>query len=571
MVPEALFAKGHAAAADDLYSVGKYGNVRFCHITDTHAQLEPVYFREPNINIGVGRAFNQPPHLVGNYMLKHFGVPEHTRRAYAFSFVDFAAAGKKYGKTGGFSHIKTLIDRLRAEVGAENCITMDGGDLWQGSATSLWTKGQDMVEASNLLGVDYMTGHWEFTYPEKQVRENIKKFKGQFLAQNVFLTENAQFNGAEAFDPSTGRVFKPYDIRTVNRPAHRRHRPGVPVYAHRQSGALHSGLVVRHPSGEDAGGRRPVRQKEKADAVVVISHNGMDVDLKLAGQVSGIDVIFGGHTHDCVPKPTIVKNKGGHTIVGNAGSNGKYVAVMDLDVGKGKLNGFRYHYLPVISDLLPADHEMAAFIDKTRQPYQKKLAEKLAVADDVMYRRGNFNGTFDQVICDAMLNVLDAEICFSPGFRWGVSLIPGEPIDMDYVMTQTAITYPETYVKEMTGAQIKATMEDVCDNLFNKDPYVQQGGDMVRMGGMNYSCEPGETMGHRISDMTFYNGKPVDPNKKYKVAGWATVNSKAPGKPIWDVTAEYLRDRKTIHIDKFYQPKLKGVVHNEGVEDYGSI
>jgi sulfur-oxidizing protein SoxB len=565
LAPSRVFAD---SPRDDLYDLSHYGNVRLLHLTDTHAQLLPVYYREPNVNIGVGASRGRAPHLVGRHFLDHFGIGNGTRKAHAFTYLDFTAAAQRYGQLGGFAHLKTLIDRLRAQAGAGNSLLLDGGDLWQGSATAYWTRGRDMVDASNRLGVDIMTGHWEFTYQEEEIRANIKAFKGEFLAQNVFLSEDAIFNGALAYDAASGRVFKPYAVKPLGgkriavigqafpytpiaNPAY-----FIPDW---RFGIRESELqtLVDH-----------IRKSEKVDAIVLLSHNGMDVDLKLASRVTGIDVILGGHTHDAVPVPSVVANRSGKTLVTNAGTNGKFVAVLDLDVGSGGVRGFKYRLLPVFSNLIEPDRDMAAFIEKMRAPYAGKLNEKLAVADELLYRRGNFNGTMDQVICDALRSVLGADIAFSPGFRWGTTVLPGQAITMENVMAETAITYPETYVREMSGQQIKAIMEDVCDNLFNRDPYKQQGGDMVRVGGVDYTCDPTQAIQHRISDMRLDNGKPLDPDRQYKVAGWATVNSKAPGKPVWDVVAEYLRARKTVKLKKLNTPKLKGISGNPGVEDY---
>jgi sulfur-oxidizing protein SoxB len=311
-----------------------------------------------------------------------------------------------------------------------------------------------------------------------------------------------------------------------------------------------------------------VRENEKVDALVVLSHNGMDVDLKMASLVTGIDVIFGGHTHDGMPAPTVVSNSGGKTLVTNAGSNGKFLGVMDLDVGKGKVKDFHYRLVPVFSNLIDPDPDMQKYIEQVREPYRDKLAEKLAVADDLLYRRGNFNGTFDQVICDALRNVLDAQIALSPGFRWGTTVLPGQDITLDHVMDQTCITYPETYRREMTGEEIKLILEDVADNLFNQDPYYQQGGDMVRVGGLDYEIDPNQKIGSRITNMQLDDGSAVEAGKKYTVAGWATVGAPSPGEPVWDIVAEYLRDAKVAKINKFNSPKIKGVSGNLGIADY---
>jgi sulfur-oxidizing protein SoxB len=507
---------------------------------------------------------------VGSHFLEHFGIPATSSRSHAFTYLNYQEAAQEFGRLGGFAHLKTLIDQLREQAGPGNSLLLDGGDLWQGSGTAYWTQGEDMVEASNRLGIDILTGHWEFTYPEEQIRKNINGFKGEFLAQNIFLSDEAMFMGAESFDEASGRVFKPYLIRELG---------GKRVAV---IGQAFPYTPIANPSyfipdwrfgireNEMQALVNQIRETEKVNAVVVISHNGMDVDLKMASRVTGIDAILGGHTHDAVPQPTVVKNSGGKTLVSNAGTNGKYVAVLDLDIGNSGVRGYEYKLLPVFSDLIKPDAAMSSFIQEVRAPYMDKLGEKLAISDELLYRRGNFNGTMDQVICDAQREVLDAQISLSPGFRWGTTVLPGDAITMDDVMNATAITYPETYVREMSGADLKLIMEDVADNLFNKDPYYQQGGDMVRIGGMDYTCDPTANMNGRISDMRLDSGELIQADKMYKVAGWATVNSKAPGQPIWDVVADYLRSEKTVRITKFNTPRLKNVVDNPGLEDYSS-
>ncbi len=566
-----LPATGRAAARQpgDLYEIPKFGNLTLMHMTDCHAQLNPIYFREPSVNLGIGAARGRPPHLVGKAFLDYYGIPAGTIEAHAFTYLDFEKAARKYGKVGGFAHLATLVKRLRAERGDGNTLLLDGGDTWQGSGTALWTRGQDMVGACNLLGVDVMTGHWEFTYLEKEVIANIQQFKGDFVAQNVSVNEDALFDYAfadfEGFDEDSGLAFKPYTIKVVG--GHKvavigQAFPYTPIANPRRFIPDWTfGIKDEHMQAVV----NQVREHEKPDLVVVLSHNGMDVDLKMASRVSGIDVIFGGHTHDGVPKPVVVSNKGGKTLVTNAGSNGKFLAVMDLEVSKGRLKDYRYRLVPVFANLLPADPEMQAYIDKVRAPYKDKLEQKLAVAEETLYRRGNFNGTFDQVICNALREVKDAQISLSPGFRWGTTVLPGQAITLDNVMDQTCITYPETYRREMTGKDIKDILEDVCDNLFNPDPYYQQGGDMVRVGGMDYVCNPTEKMGKRISHMTLDDGTPIEANKKYIVAGWATVQSQAPGRPIWEVVSEYLERKGTIRIDKLNTPKLVGVAGNPGL------
>ena len=481
---------------------------------------------------------------------------------------DFAAAAETYGKVGGFAHLKTLIDRKRAEVADGHSLLLDGGDTWQGSATALWTRGKDMVEACNRLGVDVMTGHWEFTYQQDEILENISEFKGEFIAQNVRVSEEAMFDGAEAYDEDSGHAFKPFTIKEMGG---RRVAiigqafPYTPI-ANPARFIPDWSFGIRDSDMQELVDE--IRAEHRPDAVIVLSHNGMDVDIKMAGIVTGVDAILGGHTHDAVPKPVMVNNPGGKTLVTNAGSNGKFLAVLDLDIGEGKVNDFRYRLLPIFSNLLPADAGMQAYIDEVRKPFADKLNEPLAVAESLLYRRGNFNGTFDQVICDAMRTVGGAQIALSPGFRWGTSILPGQTITMERLMDQTAMTYPETYVRDMQGSELKMILESVADNLFHEDPYYQQGGDMVRVGGLSYSCDPGKAMGERIVDLSLQDGTPLSADKTYKVAGWATVGSKSPGPPIWDMVAEYLRDKKTIKVDEIDTPRLINTAGNKGIADY---
>ena len=567
ILPGSVFSA--ARKPSDLYEIPRFGNVCLMHMTDSHAQLNPVYFREPSVNLGIGGAKGKAPHLVGNALLSHFRVDPNSIEAHAFTYLNFDQAAREYGRVGGFSHLASLVKRVRAERGDGNSLLMDGGDTWQGSGTAYWTRGMDMVEACNLLDVDVMTGHWEFTYLDKEVIANIGKFKGDFVAQNVSISDEAlfdyRFTDFEGFNEDTGLAFKPYTIKEVG---------GVRVAVVGQAFPYTPIANPRRFMPDWTFGIQDermqsvvdeVRESEKPELVVVISHNGMDVDLKMASRVTGIDVIFGGHTHDGVPAPTVVSNKGGKTLVTNAGSNGKFLGVMDLDVRNGKLQDFRYRLVPVFSNLLPADQQMQAYIEEVRAPYKQKLEEKLAVAEETLFRRGNFNGTFDQVICDALRRVNDTQISLSPGFRWGTTVLPGQDITMDNVMDQTCITYPETYRREMSGADIKAILEDVSDNLFNEDPYYQQGGDMVRVGGLDYVCDPNQGFGKRISEMTLDDGTKVEADKKYMVAGWATVGSQSPGRPIWDVVADYLRDSKTVKIEKLNTPKLVGVEGNPGI------
>jgi len=548
------FPKDVLAADNDMqtfYDMPTFGNVSFLHFTDSHAQLLPIYYREPSVNIGLGASLNRAPHLVGDAFLKEFGMKENSMQAYAFTALDYTESANRFGKVGGFSHMATLIKRLKAD--RPHALVLDGGDTWQGSATSLWTKGQDMIDASLLLGVDMMTAHWEFTYGMDRVQEAVAGLKGKinFLAQNV---ETSDFG-----DP----VFEPYSIRQIN---------GVQVAVIGQAFPYTPIANPRYMVSDWTFGIQDQKLQETVDevrgkgaaAVIVLSHNGMDVDLKLASKVTGIDAILGGHTHDGVPEPVIVSNAKGKTLVTNAGSNGKYLAVLDLDVDKGGVKGFQYKLLPVFSNFLDPDPQMEKMIQSVRAPYLDKLNEKLAVTNELLYRRGNFNGSFDQLIVDALLQEKGAQIAFSPGFRWGTTLLPGQPITMDDVMNQTAITYPGTTLNEMSGETIKTVLEDVADNLFNTDPYYQQGGDMVRVGGLNYTIDPSQSMGNRISNMTL-NDTPLEAGKVYKVAGWASVQeSSEQGEPIWELVSRYLKDKKEVGDIQLNTPQIKGIENNQG-------
>ena len=541
-----------ASRGSQLYEVPRFGNVSFLHFTDCHAQLLPVYFREPSVNLGIGSMQGQVPHLVGEQLLRRYGIPKGSPLAHAYTSLDFERAAKAYGKVGGFAHLATLVKLMRST--RPQAFLLDGGDTWQGSATSLWTKGQDMVDATRLLGVDMMSAHWEFTYGADRVNEIVQKElagKVEFLAQNVKTNDFG--------DP----VFKPYVIRSQN---------GVPVAVIGQAFPYTPIANPRHLVPDWSFGIQEDNMQKMVDecrakgaqVVVVVSHNGMDVDLKMASRVRGIDAILGGHTHDGVIQPIRVKNAGGVTLVTNAGSNTKFLGVLDLDVKNGRVFDYRYKLLPVFANLLPADAEMQALIDRVRAPYKGKLEEKLAVTDGLLYRRGNFNGTFDQLILDALMEVRGADLAFSPGFRWGTSLLPGQAITREHVMDQTATTYSYSTLTEMTGEMIKTVLEDVCDNLFNPDPYYQQGGDMVRVGGLQYACAPNEKMGSRIQDMRL-NGRPVEASKRYKVAGWAPVAEGASGEPVWDVVETWLKDKKRIAPRTLNSPRLIGLKGNPGI------
>jgi len=544
-----------ATAAQGLYDIPKFGNVSFLHMTDCHAQLKPIYFREPNVNLGIGSMKGNLPHLVGEHLLKVAKVRPGTAEAHALTYLDFEKAAKRYGKVGGFSHLATLVKRLKAS--RPGALLLDGGDTWQGSATSLWTNAQDMVDACKLLGVDVMTGHWEFTYGMERVKEIVEKdFAGKvdFVAQNVKTNDFGD------------QVFKPYVIREIN---------GVPCAIIGQAFPYTPIANPRYMVADWAFGIQDENMQAMVDearakgaqVVVVISHNGMDVDLKMASRVSGIDAIMGGHTHDGMPVASIVSNKGGKTIVTNAGSNGKFLGVLDFQVKDRRVTDFRYKLLPVFSNMLPADKEMDALITKIRAPYEAKLNEVLAVTEGTLYRRGNFNGTGDQLLLDALIDVQGADIAFSPGFRWGTSLLPGQAITREWLMDMTATTYSYATLTPMTGATIKTVLEDVCDNLFNPDPYYQQGGDMVRVGGLQYTCNPMAGMGKRINDMRL-NGKLIEADKTYMVAGWAPVAEEAKNagnKPVWEVVETWLKSAGgKVPTRKLNMPKVEGVLPNPG-------
>lgn len=606
-----LMQNAHAGskAAADMYKVPMKGDARILHLTDVHGQLNPVYFREPNVNLGVGDAYGRPPHLVGKALLKDVGLPLEGRDAYAYTYLNFDKYAEEYGRMGGFAHIKTLLDGLRAEAGGrENTLTVDGGDLWQGSGTSLWTRGVDMVEASNILGVDVMVGHWEFTYPEAEVLSNVALFKGDFIGQNVRVKEEAlfgdeypamveQYDGRGLYDEDSGHAFQPYVIKNTGGKRIAVIGQAFPRTANANPPEFFPDWSFGLREDDLKALVKQIREEEKPDAVILVSHNGMDVDIKMAERAPGIDAVFGGHTHDGIPRPIEVKNaEGGKCLVTNAGSNGKYVGVMDFGFAEGKLKNVDYQMLPVFEDLLPADKEMEAFITQMRstkydekivesrakdrffnksrvgKSYDEILSEKLAIADRTLYRRGNFMGTWDQVLCNALRAEYGADVAMSAGVRWGTTTPKGHWITMEDVMTQCSMTYGETYMNEMTGEQLLNVLEQVADNLFDPDPYLQSGGDMVRVGGLDYTMDPTKPLFKRITDARLDNGEKIDPKKTYKVAGWAVVNRTPEGRLMWDVVRDYILKNKgkdnVLKLPKINHPKLVGVSDNPGMADY---
>lgn len=547
LVLETDFSKA-AMAAEQFYNMPPKGNVHLLHFTDSHAQLVPTYYREPSVNLGAGSQQGKTPHLVGERFLKANGIAPGSPQAHAFTSLNFDQAARTYGKIGGFAHLAALVKRLKAS--RPGALLLDGGDTWQGSATALWTRGQDMVDASLLMGVDIMTSHWEMTLGAERVLEIVNqdfKNKLSFLAQNIKTTDFE--------DP----VFEAYQIRVMN---------GVPVAIIGQSFPYTPIANPRYMVPDWTFGIQEENMQKTvnevrargAQVVVVLSHNGMDVDLKMATRLSGIDVILGGHTHDAVPTPVQVRNRSGSTWVTNAGSNGKFLAVLDFEVKSARIVDFHYRLMPVFAHLIEPDAAMLQLIERVRKPFQAQLSTPLAVTQGLLYRRGNFNGSFDQLILDGLMAEKEAEIAFSPGFRWGASLLGGDTITLEDLMNQTAITYPATTLTPMSGQTIKTVLEDVADNLFNPDPYYQQGGDMVRVAGMQYSIEPGAASGQRISNMRL-KGQAMQADKIYKVAGWASVNEdvkNAGGEPIWDLMSRYLSHQKVVDIKSLNTPEIIG-------------
>ncbi len=529
--PARLFAEQKLSEAA-LLDFKPFGNVTIAHITDIHAQLKPVWFREPSVNLGVGAMKGLPPHITGADYLKHYGLTPGSPEAHALTSVDFVALARKYGRMGGMDRVARVIAHMRAERGA-NMLVLDGGDTWQGSFTALKTGAQDMVEVMNTIGIDAMTGHWEFTLGAERVKEIVDSLPFPFLGANIFDKEweEPAFPAMKTFERGGVKVAvigQAFPYTPIANPSW--------MFPNWSFGIREDG-IARHVEAARAGG---------AGLVVLLSHNGFDVDRKLAARVEGIDVILTGHTHDAIPVP----EKVGKTLLVATGSNGKFVSRLDLDVQAGEVKDFRYRLIPVFADVITPDAEVAAVIDKVRAPFASELKRVVGRTDSLLYRRGNFNGSMDDLFCDALLSVRDAEIALSPGFRWGPCLLPGDDITVEDLYGSCAITYPAAYRQTMSGKLIKDIMEDVADNLFNPDPYYQQGGDMVRLGGMSYAIDTSKPIGQRISDMTLLKtSKPIDAARDYVVAGWASVNEDTEGPAIWDVMESYLKARPEVKIE----------------------
>lgn len=532
-------AAQQSLSEDDLLRFEPLGNVTILHLTDIHAQLMPVYFREPSVNLGVGDVAGLPPHVTGSDFLRLYDIKPGTPEAYAFTSEDFVALAKGYGKMGGLDRIATIVKRVRAERG-EDVLLLDGGDTWQGSYTSYQTKGQDMVDAMNALAPDAMTGHWEFTYGTERVQEIIETLPFPFLGGNIFDAEwdEPAFDAYKMFEKGGAKIAvvgQAFPYTPIANP-----RWMFPNW----SFGIREEQVAKNVAAARADG---------ADIVVLLSHNGFDVDRALASRVGGIDIILTGHTHDAIPEPVLV----GKTLLIASGSHGKFITRLDLDIRDGALRGYRHRLIPVFSDIIAPDPEMSKAISDIRAPYQAELSRELATCDGLLYRRGNFNGTFDDLICQALLDVREVDIALSPGFRWGTSVLPGQKITVEDLHNACSMTYPNAYRNMMTGQMLKDILEDVADNLFNKDPYYQQGGDMVRVGGMGYSIDPEAAIGSRISSMVLLkSGEPIEASKEYVVAGWASINESTQGPPIWDVVEQYLTQNPVVSVEENQSVKI---------------
>lgn len=527
---------------DELLQFDTFGNVSLIHVTDIHAQLKPIYFREPSINLGVGDARGQVPHVTGADFRKMYGIADGSPSHYALTYNDFTAMAQTYGRVGGLDRVATVVNAIRAD--RPDAILLDGGDTWHGSYTCHKAQGQDMVNVMNALNPDAMTFHWEFTLGSERVQEIVENLPFAALGQNIF--------DAEWDEPA--ELFPPYKMFE---------RGGSKIAV---IGQAFPYMPIANPGWmfpEYSFGIRDERMQEMVDevrglgaeVVVVLSHNGFDVDKKMASRVTGIDVILSGHTHDALPEPVLV----GETIVVASGSNGKFVSRVDLDVRDGRMMGFKHKLIPIFSDVIEPDKDMAALIDEQRAPYINELTEVIGKTDSLLYRRGNFNGTWDDLICEALIQERDADISMSPGVRWGPSILPGQDITREDIFNVTSMSYGKAYRTEMTGEFIHVILEDVADNLFNVDPYYQQGGDMVRIGGMGYRIDVNQPQGSRISEMTLLKtGELIDPAKTYVVAGWASVNEGTEGPEIWDVVENHIRKQGTITVPQNNSVKVVG-------------
>ena len=518
---------------DDLLRFDTYGNVSLIHITDIHAQLKPIYFREPEINLGVGSALGQVPHITGANFRKMYGIDDGSPSHYALTHNDFSALASEYGRVGGLDRVATVVNSIRAD--RPDAILLDGGDTWHGSYTCHHTQGQDMVNVMNALNTEAMTFHWEFTLGSDRVHEIIDTLPFPALGQNIFDAEWDE--PAEYFKPYTFFERGGSKIAVIGQAF-----PYMPI-------ANPSWMFPEYSFGiRDENMQAMVDEVRGlgADLVVVLSHNGFDVDKKMASIVTGIDIILSGHTHDALPEPVLIDN----TIIVASGSNGKFVSRIDLDVRNGQMMGFKHKLIPIFSDVITPDPDMAALIDGERAPYIDQLSEVIGQSESLLYRRGNFNGTWDDLICQALIEEREADISMSPGVRWGPSILPGQDITREDIWNVTSMSYGKVYRTEMTGEFIHIILEDVADNLFNPDPYYQQGGDMVRIGGMGYRIDINKPQGERITELTLLKtGEKIDPSKNYVVAGWASVNEGTEGPQVWDLVENYIRRNGIVKVN----------------------